>query len=81
MPHKIIYNRILPECGASQAYHLATGRVNGRDLSVEEAIELGRRSIFHATFRDAMSGGCVSGTDPLFSLLILAAVDPYSMSD
>lgn len=30
------------------------------DLSVEEAIELGRRSIFHATFRDAMSGGCVS---------------------
>ena len=30
------------------------------DLSVEEAIELGRRSIYHATFRDAVSGGTVS---------------------
>lgn len=32
------------------------------DLSVEDAIELGQRSIYHATFRDAASGGCVSGT-------------------
>ena len=32
-----------------------------RDLSVDEAIELGRRSIYHATFRDAVSGGTVSG--------------------
>ena len=31
------------------------------DLSVEEAIELGQRSIYHATFRDAASGGTVSG--------------------
>jgi len=30
------------------------------DMSVEEAIELGRRSIYHATFRDAVSGGTVS---------------------
>ncbi|KAI9094566.1 nucleophile aminohydrolase [Phlyctochytrium arcticum] len=30
------------------------------DLSVEEAIELGRRSIYHATFRDAASGGVVN---------------------
>jgi len=30
------------------------------DLSVEEARELGRRAIFHATFRDAYSGGTVS---------------------
>jgi len=30
------------------------------DMSVEEACELGRRSIYHATFRDAMSGGRVS---------------------
>jgi len=30
------------------------------DLSVEEACELGRRAIFHATFRDAVSGGTVS---------------------
>jgi 20S proteasome subunit beta 5 len=32
------------------------------DLSVEDAVELGRRSIYHATFRDAASGGTVSGT-------------------
>jgi 20S proteasome subunit beta 5 len=30
------------------------------DLSVDEAIELGQRSIYHATFRDAASGGTVS---------------------
>lgn len=30
------------------------------DLSVEDAIELGQRAIYHATFRDAASGGCVS---------------------
>ncbi|KAL4457430.1 hypothetical protein ABPG75_012295 [Micractinium tetrahymenae] len=30
------------------------------DLSVEEAVELGLRSIYHATFRDAASGGTVS---------------------
>lgn len=30
------------------------------DMSVEEAIELGRRSIYHATFRDAYSGGTIN---------------------
>lgn len=30
------------------------------DLSVKEACELGRRAIYHATFRDAFSGGTVS---------------------
>lgn len=30
------------------------------DMSVEDAIELGKRSIYHATFRDAVSGGTVS---------------------
>lgn len=30
------------------------------DLSVDEAIELGRRAIYHATFRDTASGGTVS---------------------
>jgi 20S proteasome subunit beta 5 len=30
------------------------------DLSVEEAIDLGRRAIYHATFRDAYSGGVVN---------------------
>ncbi len=32
-----------------------------RDMDVKDAIELGRRSIYHATFRDAVSGGTVSG--------------------
>ena len=31
------------------------------DLSVEEACELGRRAIYHATHRDAFSGGTVNG--------------------
>jgi len=31
-----------------------------KDMSVEEACELGRRSIYHATHRDAYSGGTVS---------------------
>ena len=29
---------------------------------MDDAIELARRSIYHATFRDAVSGGTVSGT-------------------
>lgn len=32
------------------------------DLSVEEAAELARRAIYHATFRDGASGGVASGT-------------------
>ena len=31
-----------------------------QDMSVEDAIELGRRAIYHATFRDTASGGTVS---------------------
>ncbi len=38
-----------------------TPKVFYREMSVEDAIELGRRSIYHATFRDAVSGGTVSG--------------------
>jgi len=30
------------------------------DMSVEEAAELGRRAIYHATFRDGASGGVAS---------------------
>jgi 20S proteasome alpha/beta subunit len=30
------------------------------DLSVAEAIDLGRRAIYHATHRDAYSGGVVN---------------------
>ena len=32
------------------------------DMSIEEAAELARRSIYHATFRDVASGGVASGT-------------------
>ena len=32
-----------------------------RDMEVDDAIELGQRAIYHATFRDAVSGGTVSG--------------------
>lgn len=32
------------------------------DMSVEEAIELGKRAIMHATHRDAYSGGTNNGT-------------------
>ncbi len=30
-------------------------------LSVEEAIEVGKRAIYHATHRDAYSGGVING--------------------
>lgn len=30
------------------------------DMSAKDAIDLGRRSIYHATFRDAYSGGVVN---------------------
>lgn len=30
------------------------------EMSVEEAIELGKRAIFHATHRDAYSGGSIN---------------------
>ena len=33
-----------------------------KDLTVEEAIELGKRAIVHATHRDAYSGGINNGT-------------------
>lgn len=32
------------------------------DMTVEEAGELARRAIYHATYRDGASGGVVSGT-------------------
>lgn len=31
------------------------------DMSIEEAAELARRAIYHATFRDGASGGVASG--------------------
>lgn len=42
------------------------------DMSIEDAVELARRSIYHATFRDGASGGVASGkhTSPLSSLIV-----------
>ena len=34
------------------------------DLSVEDACELGQRAIYHATHRDAYSGGVVNSESP-----------------
>lgn len=38
------------------------------DLSVEDAIDLGRRAIYHATHRDAYSGGVVNGKTEILKL-------------
>ena len=35
---------------------------------MEDACELGRRAIYHATFRDAVSGGTVSGASYGYTL-------------
>ena len=42
-------------------------------MTVEEAIELGKRAILHATHRDAYSGGINNGTNRiiLFSIVVL----------
>lgn len=51
---------------------LALGHRYRYDMSVDEAAELARRAIYHATFRDGASGGVASGTlfSPLISLSI-----------
>lgn len=45
------------------------------DLTVEEAIELGKRAIVHATHRDAYSGGINNGKDDknycMYDMLIM----------
>ncbi|KAF6039505.1 PSMB5 [Bugula neritina] len=45
--------------GATYAYGVMDSGYKW-DMSVEEAIQLGRRSIYHATHRDAYSGGVVN---------------------
>lgn len=40
---------------------------------MDEAVELGQRAIYHATFRDAASGGTVSGGCLLALVLLLWA--------
>ena len=49
--------------GATYAYGVLDSEYRW-DLSVEEACELGKRAIYHATHRDAYSGGCVNREPP-----------------
>ena len=55
--------------GSTYAYGILDS-VYKHDMSVEDAIELGKRAIYHATHRDAYSGGYVSGMSYNLSLLI-----------
>ena len=41
------------------------------DMTVEEANDLGQRAIYHATHRDAYSGGVVNGACFSFSFFLL----------
>ena len=41
------------------------------DMTEEEAVELGRRAIYHATHRDAYTGGIVNGSYFCCFLVIL----------
>jgi len=45
--------------GATYAYGVLDQGYR-RDLSIEEAVELGKRAIYHATHRDAYSGGIIN---------------------
>jgi 20S proteasome alpha/beta subunit len=58
--------------GATYAYGvLDTGY--RPDLSLKEAIELGKRAIWHATHRDAYSGGTINGEQqPCFAGFVSA---------
>jgi hypothetical protein len=49
-------------------------------MTREEAQELGRRAIYHATFRDAYSGGTVSGKFTRLAALCFSLLDAASRS-
>lgn len=55
---KLLKSCMLSEFTAFLLLYLSRYRF---DLSVEEAAELARRAIYHATFRDGASGGVASG--------------------
>ena len=44
------------------------------DLSIDEAVDLGQRAIYHATHRDAYSGGTVLGFTIAMMLILLVYV-------
>ena len=46
------------------------------DMSTEDALELGRRAIYHATHRDAYSGGQVNREFPPFAELSVLPPPP-----
>lgn len=54
-------------CGSSFAYGVVDSGYR-EDMTVEEAYELGRRGIAHATHRDAYSGGFVNSEYTIFNL-------------
>lgn len=58
-------------CGSSYAYGVVDSGYR-EDMTVEEAYELGRRGIAHATHRDAYSGGVVNSEYTLRIFLVLA---------
>jgi 20S proteasome subunit beta 5 len=41
------------------------------DMSKDEALELGKRAIWHATHRDAYSGGVINGTSKFAICFVL----------
>lgn len=47
--------------GSTFAYGVLDSK-DVKNMGLEEAIDVARRSIFHATHRDAYSGGSVNGT-------------------
>lgn len=46
--------------GSTYAYGVLDNGYNGGDLTPEEAVALGKRAIWHATHRDAYSGGTIN---------------------
>ena len=49
------------------------------DMSVEDAYDLGRRAIYHATHRDAYSGGVVNSEYKLFFFVVWSIGHPYHL--
>lgn len=48
--------------GSTYAFGVLDQRLKDMpNMGLEEAIELGRRAVFHATHRDAYSGGFING--------------------
>jgi len=47
--------------GSTYAYGVLDNEYR-RDLTIPQAVEVGKRAIWHATHRDAYSGGIINGT-------------------